>query len=888
MIRLVLGVLLRLGPRRFRENYGDEVVGVAEERIRAAAERGAGSAVKAIVKEVVGLGLASIRAHRTLANGSAPPGGLGILAGNLGRDLRHAARSVRRQPGHAVTTIVVLALGIGATTAIFSAANSYFFRPLPFTDPDRLVSLWETNPEFGWTDAEAAPANLLDWRERVSAFEDVAGYRTIGLRTTWIHEGEPILLEASQVTGNFFDVLGVRLAAGRAFTWEETWGDAPPVVIVSHGFWTTHLGGREEAIGSTLELDGTAYRVVGVTPRDFAFPMGGIDYWVPYGWARSSRIETWFRRAHFVRPIARLAPGTTLAGADAEFQSVVTALQTEYPETNRVMGAGMGSMRSFLIGDARTPMLLLQGAVGLLLLLACVNVTNLTLLRAASRSREVSVRRALGAGHGRIAGGLITESLVVATAGGVLGLFLGIAGVRGIEGLAPLGIPGATEVALDLRVLALTATLTISCGIVFGLVPSLWARRLGLADALRSGGRSGSETQGGWIRTLVGAELAVAVVLVLAAGLMIRTSLELRSVHPGFDPSDVVAYQVTLPSSRYEVRDDVLATWDDLLERLEATPGVTSAGTVALLPLSGTSWSSQFQAEGWPPDRAGLDILHRRADAGYFEALDIPLVRGRLFGPADSPNGPLVVVINETFARDYFPHSDPIGQRIAYDRVATEDSFWYEIVGIVGDQQQVSPGAPARPEVFEYRNQDWGRTAWVVVETGADVGATSITMRAVLDEIDPLIPIEATTTLRDVRSASIAREEMVLLLLSVFAAIALLLAAVGIYGVTAEMTARRRREMGIRLALGADGGRLIRLVLREGAVPIAAGLAIGAVVALIASRALEGLLFGVSPQDPATLIGVCAALGVLALAAAWIPAWRSTRVDPVASLRADT
>jgi putative ABC transport system permease protein len=589
-----------------------------------------------------------------------------------------------------------------------------------------------------------------------------------------------------------------------------------------------------------------------------------------------------------VRPVARLAPGVSVQEADAELQVVVRRLQQAYPETNRVMGAGLMPLRGFLIKGIRGPLLVLLGAVGLLLVLACTNVANLVLVRASERGREVAVRRALGAGRGRVAGLMLVEALVVSTLGGVLGLGLGWLGVRGFTGLADLGIEGATTVTLDHRVVLFTAGTSIVAALVFSLAPIVRNARGGRLASLAGGERSGADVGGLRVaRSLVGVEVALALLLVVGAGLMVRSFWFLRDVDPGFEADGVLAVGLSVPSSRYAARDDVLAFYDRLLAALEARPGIERAGTVGQLPLSGTSWSSQFQAEGWPPERVGFEILHRRADAGYFEALRIPLIRGRLLQDTDGPDDPFVVVINEIFAREHFPNEDPLGQRIAYDRAADESSTWREIVGIVGDQSQVSPREPARAEVFESRYQDWGRDNWVVVRTGGDALAALTTVREALRELDPLIPIARAQPLREVWRTSMAREELILSLLAAFGGLALVLAAVGVYGVTAQAARKRTREIGVRMALGADRGDVVRLLFRQGLGAVVMGLVLGLIAALAATRAMTSLLYQVRPGDPATLAGVVALLGLVAALACYLPARRATRLDPVASLRAE-
>ncbi|MDH3223926.1 MAG: ABC transporter permease, partial [Gemmatimonadota bacterium] len=694
--------------------------------------------------------VARLRLRQALTTGK-PEERRGAMMSGLIQDMRFSLRGLRRNPGFAGSALVVVALGIGATTAIFSAVNSYFFRPLPFQSPDRLVRLFETNPEFGWTDADAAPANVLDWRERVSAFEEVAAYSGFGDASPYVLEdGTPVLLQGQAVTGNFFTVLGVPPHLGRTFRFDETWADEGDVVVLSHGLWVTQFGADPDIVGRVIELGGSSVEIIGVAEPGFRFPSDDAQFWYPFGWDREARSQTWFRRAHWVRPIARLAPGVTLQAAGAEFQSVVTALQSEFPETNRVMGARFMPLRAFLVKEIRGPLLILPASSAVLLLLACVNVANLMLLRGDDRRREVALRHALGARAGRVIRLLVTESVTLGILGGVVGMGLGWLGVRSMERLSRLGIDGATSLALDARVVVFSVGAAVLASVFFGVIPAIRSGRAEGSSGLRGGGRGGLQTRRS-LRTshgLVVLEMALAVLLVGGAGLLIRSYVLLRDVDPGFRSESVVAVRFSVPSARYPERDEVLAFYDGFLEALEGRPGIERAGIVGQLPLNGTSWSSQFKAEGWAEDRVGFEILHRRADEGYFEALGIPVVSGRGFGPQDEADGPLVVVVNETFAREHFPGESPMGQRIVYDRVPTPESYWYEIVGVVGDQHQVSPGVAPRAEVFEHRDQDWGRSNWVVIRTDGDPLAAVPTIRETLREADPLIPIAQVRPLR--------------------------------------------------------------------------------------------------------------------------------------------
>jgi putative ABC transport system permease protein len=882
--------LLRLTPRAFRERYGTEILQAQRARMEQAEARGASAVWALYVKEIAGGVWVALRlwlhALRGGSGATLPRERAGMFD-VVRQDVRFAIRTLRRSPAYTATAVVVIAIGIGASTAIFSALNAFFFRPLPFADADRLVSLYETNPEFDWTDQSAAPANLLDWREQVRSFADVAGYSELNGPIAALIDNEPNVLNNAQVTGNFFSVLGVRARLGRTFTFDDTWASETPGVVLSHTAWRSLFSGRPDVIGRSFVFGSTRVEIIGVMPEGFSFPALDTHVWTTFGFAREAREAVWFRRAHWVRPIARLADGVTVAQANADLQRVVRQLQVEYPATNRVMGAGLMPARDFMIRTVRRPLLILFVAVGLLLLLACANVANLTLVRGSERTRELALRHALGAGRVRIARQLLTESLVLAALGGTLGIALGWAGVRGMTALTSLGIAGATTVALDARVVLFAAAISVISGLLFGLAPTIRStagdvqRSIGDDSGRTTAGRSGLRT----VRGLVIAEVALAVILVVGAGLMTRSVLLVREVNPGFRTEGAIAVQLNAPASRYPSRDHVLAFQQRLLEALEAQPGIERAGMIQQLPLSGMSWTSQFITHGWPPDRVGVEIAHRRADAAYFEALGIPLMRGRMFDRRDGPDAPRVVLINETLAREYFRGENPIGKRIAFERVATDSTNWHEIIGIVRDQHQVSPAQPVRAEVFEHRVQDWSRSNWVVLHTSVVPSSVIPSVRAALRALDAQIPITRVRPLREVWSASIAREQFILTLLLIFGTVALLLAAVGVYGVASQAARRRTREIGIRMALGAAKSDVLRLMLGQSFMPVGIGLAAGLAAALIGTRALVSVLYGIAPNDPLTLAGVISLLALVAALACYLPAWRALRHDPLRSLK---
>ncbi len=808
---------------------------------------------------------------------------------DLARDVRFAFRTLGRNPGFTVAAVLVLALGIGANTAIFSAVNAVVLRPLPFRDPGRLFMLWESNPEKGWTREVAAPANMYSWRERVSAFEDVGATTEGASSMVLLRNGEPELLQAVDVTGNFFSVLGVEPELGRTFRDEETWRTSEPVALLSDEAWHTRFGADPSMVGRLLELDGQAYRVVGVNPPGLGIPHEGVDVWITVRWDPASRDAVYFRRAHWIRPVARLRPGVSADQANAELQTVVKQLQVEYPETNRLMGAGMTPLHPFLLGETRTPLLVLLGAVGLLLLIACANVGNLMLVRAWERRRENAVRSALGAARGRLIRQVLTESLVLSVAGGALGLGLGYAGTRLLERLQPEGLLRVSHFAIDPRVVLFVVAATTLAGVLFGAIPAGFAAHAGPGEALREGARGGGP--GRRTRRVVGglvvAEIALALLLVVGGGLLVRSFMRLRAVDPGFDPTGVLTVGLYLPSTRYDTRAQVVSFYRTLLERVRSIPGVESAGATSNLPLAARGYSSDFLVAGRAPDEYGSEVVHRRVLPGYFSTMGVPLLAGRVIEDSDGGDSEPVVVINQALAGDQFPGEDPVGRRIAFDRVPDSTSTWWTIVGVVGSERQNGLALAPQIEVYEPLAQEVTSGMSLVLRASGDPESLTSAVRAIVREMDPRLPLLEVRTMDGIRQEALARERFLMTLLLAFAGVALLLALVGVYGVTAQAARQRTREIGIRIALGAGGQQVVRLALRQGLGLIAVGLAIGIAGALLATRLMTALLFQIDPGDPLTFGTVAALLAAAGLLASWLPARRASRVDPAEVLRAE-
>lgn len=803
-------------------------------------------------------------------------------------DVRFALRSLRRTPALAVAAVITLALGIGANVAIFSAVNAVVLRPLPFPAQDRLVVIGENNPEKNWHMNWAAPANLLDWRAGVADFQDVMGYFEGLGNIVLTNRGDPQVLRLSTVSGNFFSTLGVRPALGRGFTFDETFSSGTHVVVLSDKAWHERFGGDSSIVGRSITLDGKSCQIIGVMPAGFAYPQQDVDLWRTFEWTPEFRNSVAFRRAHGPRAVARLKPGVSLAHADAQLQAVVERLKREYPATNKYMGAAMVPLHDFLIGDTRLPLLVLLTSVAFLLLIACANVGNLLLVQATGRQREAALRLALGAGRGRLVRQALTESVVLSLIGGVGGLALGWAGTRALVRLQPADMLRVREFGVDLPVLAYVVAITFASGLLFGAAPALWARHRDPAESLKDGGRAA--VQGGrsrrWAEALVVSEVALALLMTVGAGLLVRSFMQMRRVDPGFEPDHVWVGAVTL-NSAYDTDDKVAAFLRELQTRARALPGVTSAALVMNPPLTGPSWTSDFIGYGRPAGEYGTEVAHSLVSPGYFGTLKVPLLRGRDFTTQDTPSSTPVIVINEALVRSYFKGQDPIGQRLAFEKVPTPKSTWYTVIGVAGDEHTEALGIAPRPVVYESSLQDVIGYTRVAVRTTGSPTALTAPMRSVLRDLDPTLALTNVTTMDELRDASLARSRFMTLLMLMFGVIGLVLAVVGVYGVLAQVSRNRTREMGIRMALGAQAAQVRWLVVRHGLRLTVAGLAVGGFAAMFATRALTKLLFGVAPNDPATLIVVALLLAATSFAAAWLPALRASRSDPMAALRTD-
>ncbi len=805
----------------------------------------------------------------------------------MNTDLGFALRQLKNRPGFAAVAVLVLAIGIGANTAMFSVVNGVLLQPLPFPESERLVMFYETNPERGWTRAEAAAANYLDWRERMKTMSEIGASFSFPFRTTLTGRGEPLPLVSRAVTAEYMKVLGVGPELGRVFESEETWSGGEAVAILSHRLWVETFSKDNSIIGSRIELDRSAVTVVGVMPADFEFPTPDTDLWVPVGWDPAARTAVWFRRAHGLRAIGRLAEGATLESARQELKSVAAQLSQEYPETNTEMGAGLMPLHEWVTGDSKPPLLILFGAVGLVLLIACANVANLLLVRGASRTQELAVRSALGAGRSRLIRQLLTESLVLSVLGASIGLILGIWGSKLLLALSPSELPRAGAIAIDWTVVLFLVALTLGTALLFGLLPALEASRKDLGQFLASRVFLGSMKQR-WTRSaLVVAEVALALILVAGAGLMIRTFLNLSQVDPGFRPENVLTFRLIVPRSDYDTHNKLDGLFLSLLERVAELPGVQEASATSALPLSTRGWSGDFAIQGRDREEYGVGFRHKGVYPGYFRTLGVPLISGRDFETADRDSNEPVVIINRTLARRFFSNQDPIGQRLTLDRYPTEDSRWRTIVGVVENEKRSTVQEEPLMFIYESLQQNPRLGVSIAIRTEGPPTPLVPAVREIARDLDPNLPLNELSTMESLLGTSLKRERFFMSLLGGFAVAALFLAALGIHGLLAYTVRQRSHELGVRMAVGASFRDVRKLVVSQGLVLTSIGLVVGLAGALVLTRLMDSLLFEVGAQDPLTLATVTLILLCVSLLACYLPARRATRVDPVVILRCE-
>ncbi len=790
------------------------------------------------------------------------------------RDSHYAIRQLLKSPGFAVVAILTIALGTGATSAMFSVINGVLLRPLPYPEPDALVRINEILPRFGRF--SVAPATFLDWRSQNTSLEHTVAM-TSGSAALMTRDGPERVTNAA-VSWDFFQMLRVAPALGGTFGAEHDVPGKTDVIVLSHGMWQRRFGADPAIVGQAITLNGTPMTILGVMPAGFQIPRDA-EYWTPLAFTAAKAS----RGGHFLAVFGRLKPGVTVQQANAELKSVSERLAAQYPDSSADESAEVVPVLDQIVGGIREPLLTLLAAVGVVVLIACANVANLLLVRASVREKELAIRSALGAGRLRIVRQLLCESLVLALAGGALGVMLAYAAIPVIKELSAGSIPRVQDVSIDGRVLFFAFGVSIATGLAFGLAPAWQASRNREASALKEGGRS-SVTSGRWMRgILLVAEVALSIVLLVGAALLLRSFARVTNIDPGFRAERVLAFRVALPQTSYPDRAARLAFFDRLLTRLRSLPQVRSAAATQTLPMRGDYYLS-FEIQGRPKPRPGegFSASYRVGSPGYFESLGVPLKRGRTFTERDAEKAPLVAIIDEAFAARHFPGEDPIGRGL--DIGNGTDGF-FEIVGIVGDVRHSGLDAKPTPTMYVPYTQDVFGSLWVLARTDGNPASLAPLARQTVREIDPALPAFSIAPLLDTVSESVGQRRFSLLLLAAFAAIALVLASVGIYGVVAYAVSQRTQEIGVRMAIGAERGDVLRLIVGGGMKLALAGVGIGVAAALALSRYIATMLFETEPFDPVSYGATIAVLLAVALAACYVPARRAMNLDPVRAIR---
>ena len=806
----------------------------------------------------------------------------------LVQDLRFALRMLVSGGSVTLIAVITLALGIGANTAIFSIVNGILLKPLPFERPGELLVIGERH---GDRPISVSWLNYLDWKAQARSFVSMGATNGVFLNLT--RNGlEPERLVASRVTASYFETLGVPALVGRAFTAAEDTAGAEPLIILSEGAWQRLFGGDRSIVGSSLTLNDTAYTVVGIMPAAFVIQNPPIEAWISLG--RVGALMGNRANHSGTTVVARLKPGVTIEQARAELDGIAAALAREYPASNANIGVLVDPFHERFVGRETTQALfVLLGAVAFVLLIACANVANLLLSRGAARQREIAVRIALGARRPRLLRQLLTESVLLALAGGVAGLLLGAWGLRALLAAVPDNLARANTVGIDGQIFAFTAALTLLTGVIFGLAPALQVSKPDLNETLKEGGRSG----GGGARAqhmrsaLVVAQVALSLVLLVGAGLMLRSFAELQASSPGVEPAGVVAAGVTLPGARYTDEAQRRLFYRRVIDRLESTRGVEAAGGTTPLPLSGNGWQTSFAVEGYPEPEMGKfptnDIA--RITPNYFRTMGIRLLRGREFTWRDDENAPRVAIVDETFADAWFPNQDPIGRRIkinaGHPPPGGPPPPWATVIGVVNHVKNYGIDQESRVEVYVPFMQSTLTQMTLVVKARGDAASAAQAMRQAVREADPTLPVFGVRTMDEYLARTLTPKRLMMVVLALFAGVALTLAAVGIYGVMSYAVAQRTSEIGLRMALGAPPADVLRLVVGQGMMLTVAGLLLGLAAAYWLTRLMATMLFGVSATDTMTFAGVGALLAVVAFLATWIPARRAARIDPLVALR---
>ncbi|MCW5981115.1 MAG: ABC transporter permease [Bryobacteraceae bacterium] len=795
------------------------------------------------------------------------------------RDLRHGFRLLVKAPALTFLAILTISIGIGANTAIFSLLNAVLLRPLPFPEPDRLAMIWEATPLFGLRYSPAALGNYVDWRSQNRVFEEMGALERWEYRLSG--DGPPEMVVGAVATASLFRALRVGPAIGRPFAEADDQPGARRAVLVSYGLWQRRLGGNPDLARLSLRVDGEPYGVVGVMPREFQFPETGTEIWLAAG-ARYDAREYASRGRHNLAVVGRLKAGVTLAQANEEIGAIAKRLEESYPATNRDVGAFVTPMREHMVGDSGKWLAIVFAAVCFVLLIACANVANLCLTRAVARRREIAVRVSLGAGRARIARQLAAESLLLAAAGALGGLLIAAWSFTLLERLIPSQLEPVTTLALDWRVLVFTLAISVASALLFGLAPISQALRVDLNTALKSGGeRTGDASDSARLRNaLVVGQVALAVVLAVGAGLLLRTLAALRGVDTGLRPERLLTMTVPVSGAQYNDPATRERFYREAVERVSSLPGVVSAGFTTGVPLVFKGWHVGFVPEGHDPSDAARDsVRYRVVTPDYFRTMGIPLRRGRNLSEADGPESPRVALVNEALARKYWPGQDPVQRRFQVS------GRWGTVVGVVADVKQVGLDQPAAPEVYLPYRQEATMPAGFAVRASGDPKMLAAAIRAEVAAIDPEQPVTNIQTMEEAIDRELFSRRTQMSLIVCFAALALGLAAVGIYGTLSYFVTQRTAEIGIRMALGAQGRHIRRAVLGRALALVGCGIAAGTLAALLLTRLMSSILFGVSPRDPAVFLGIAGVLLVAGAAAAYVPARRAMRLDPVQALR---
>ncbi len=797
---------------------------------------------------------------------------------NLLQDIRYGVRSLFKRPGFAAVAVITLALGIGANSAMFSAVNAVLLRPLSFPESERIVLVEGVNPQQGITDSNLSVPDFADWQSQNQVFEQMAGFVTGG--SLLVNNEETERVRGTSVTADFFPLFKTKALLGRALQPDDAQKGHDDVVVLSYGLWQRRFGSDPDVVGSKVKVGGEAATVVGVMPAGFDYPYQS-ELWVPF--AIDAAAER--RDNRYLEVITRLKPGVTLAQAQAQMDTINQRLAQTYPETNTGSGVRLATLQERLVGGTRSSLLLLLGAVAFVLLIACANVANLLLARATARQKEIAVRTALGASRWRVIRQLLTESVLLSTVGGAVGLLLSLWLTKLLIAVSPPNSPRFDEIRPDTRVFLFTLALAVLTGLVFGLAPALQASRINLNERLKEGGRMGGGSSHNRVRSMMMvSEVTLSFVLLVGAGLLIKSFMHLRDVSPGFNSANVLSVRISLPSARFPKGEPRVQMLRQVVEHIRSLPGVQSAGAVLSLPLGGDTFNvgRSYIREGRPatPEESA-NATYLVATPDYFHALQIPLVAGRAFTDQDTEQTPKVLIVNESMARQLWPGESPVGKRITIWR---DEKFPREIVGVVGDTKRLlDTEAGSQMYVPFAQDSDWGMS--LVIRTNGDPAASTAAVRSEIKSLDKGIPVYNVKTMNEVLALSVGPRRTPMLLLSAFAGVALLLAMIGIYGVTAYHVTQRTQEIGIRMALGAQMRDVVSLVLKGGMALAFIGIGLGLVGAFALTRLMSSLLFGVQPTDRGTFALVSASLLVTALIACYLPARKATKVDPLVALR---